>query len=242
MTRELEVQRFEPVLGAEVHGNAQQYSAALHGLVLAAPIPDEHKEALLGTLLGVSTPDLVMKTYDTYPPVVAALTQNYQIVDLTNMTSVKFLMKGVVQTLQTGTAAKLTVASPTGTFTQNSNVIQSVSSFTNVVQGASLIAPGYLPAPSATQPVPRVSTFDSVAGTITVTDNQGNPINATAGGSTITVTVGKGCVTYTLTSTNSSVADTCSVEWEITWSGGGVQTFPNSTYGAIQFVADLEGS
>jgi len=30
------------------------------------------------------------------------------------------------------------------------------------------------------------------------------------------------------------------VEWEVTWSDGGVQTFPNADYGSIEIVGELE--
>jgi hypothetical protein len=32
------------------------------------------------------------------------------------------------------------------------------------------------------------------------------------------------------------------VEWEITWSAGGVQTVPNSGYSTVEIVADLDGA
>jgi hypothetical protein len=177
-------------------------------------------------------PDLVLKRFDTFPPVVTALESNGALIDLSTATSIKFIMKGT-SVLVTGAAAKLTVVNPTANVSMGSNILTSVSSFTSVVQGGSITGQGIPPGA-------RVSTFDTVALTITMTDNQGNALNGLSTTSAVTLTINKGCVSYTWGATDTAIADTYSVEHEITWSAGVIQTLPNSSYGSIQVIADLE--
>ena len=189
----------------------------------------------------MATPQLTVKAHDTFPPVTASLADNNGFIDLTNATSVKFLMKGT-SVLVTGTAVKATVATPTATASSGSNVLTSVSSFTNLSIGSSLIAVGVI-APGAV-----VGSYSSGAGTINMVDASGNPLNAIGSGTGISVTINRGTVQYTWAAGDTSTVDTYNVEWEITWTGGGIQTVPNLGIGVaggdavIQIVADLEGA
>lgn len=180
-------------------------------------------------------PDIIWKTHDTYPPWVTALSQNGSLLDLSSATSIKILLKGT-STVVTDAVTKLTVVTPTANTVLGSNVLLSVSSFTNIVLGGTITGAGIPPGA-------RVSVFDSVAGTITMTDNQGNALNALATASTVTLQINKGCVQYTPLSTDLVVVDNWNFEHEITWSAGQVQTVPSGSltneYNTAQTIQDL---
>ena len=182
--------------------------------------------------------DLTVKAHDTYPPLVATLDDTTLSspgvpIDLTAATSIKLLMKGT-SVLVTGACTKLTVASPTASTSTGSNVLSSVSSFTNVQRGSSVIGAG----------IPNgalVGAFDSTAATITLVDGTGAPVNATATTGGVPLTVNKGTVQYSWATNDLAVVDSYQVEFEITWPSG-IQTVPNGGYRSITVMADLEGA
>lgn len=48
-----------------------------------------------------------------------------------------------------------------------------------------------------------------------------------------------GHVTYDWVSPDTDVVDTYQTEFQITWTGGGIETVPNGDYNSIEIIADL---
>lgn len=200
----------------------------------------DRRERLESIAQGASSADIIIKAFDLSPPLVTVLYDTFlsnpgKPLDLTSVSAVKMIWKGLITAFKTGSMTKLTVVTPTGNFAINSNIIQSISSFSNIVKGSSLYLPGTIPLGAI------VGDFDSTLNTITMTDNQGNALNALANGTTTTFTANRGTVQYQWVTGDTSAVDTYSVEFEMTLAAG-PQTVPNGSYRTMQIVADLEGA
>jgi hypothetical protein len=184
--------------------------------------------------MSISTPTPTWKRFDTYPPLIGALQSAGLFVDLTSATAIKAILKGTTA-LVTGSCTKLTVATPTGTLTLGSASITAVSALTNIVVGSSIQGAGV---PQGA----RVGSINSVTNVITMVDVNNNPIGATAAGTGVTLTINVGTVSYTWGGSDLSVADTYQQEFEVTWTGGAIETFPNDSYNTIIVKPDLENA
>lgn len=197
---------------------------------LAALTPEE----MAVILASVPAPSLTIKTGQTFPPVQAYVTDNNGPFNLTSVSAITFAMKGTTSgPLVSGTGANNQVAF-TGTTSSNSNQMTAVSSFTGLFgpeldgsrTGSILIGPNIPP------PVYQTNTQTWLCTTILSMNTSTNTITmsavATAAGTTQSYTGNQGLIQYTLTSGNTSVADTYLVEWKLTLSGGGVLFVPSA--------------
>jgi hypothetical protein len=184
----------------------------------------------------MSTSVPTWKRFDTYPPLVACIMSAGQFVDLSTAVSIKVLAKGALGSLITGTGvSKLTVVTPTANVSSGSSQLTSVSSFTSIVNGSSLQGNG-IPAGA------RVGSFNVAQAYINMVDSNNNPLSATGNFTAATLTINVGTVQYNWGATDLQVADSYTVEFEVTWPASQVQTFPNSGYGNIAVMADLENA
>src|SRR6516162_3364024 len=153
-----------------------------------------------------------VKQYDTYPPWVFALSDDEGPITLSGASSVKIIMKVVGAT---GAVGPLN-ASITGeqTFTASSVIgsptLTSISSLTSIIEGSTLIGSGV--APNAT-----VLEIDPYANTIQMS------APATATVASMSVIANRGMISYTPTSTDTSVPGVYNIEASIHWDAGGTQ-------------------
>lgn len=68
---------------------------------------------------------------------------------------------------------------------------------------------------------------------------KGTSGSVTAGGMCTITDAAAGEVSYTLQTADTATARTWNAEYEITWSGGGIETVPNDSYFQILIVDDL---
>lgn len=191
---------------------------------------------------------LIVKQYDTYPAWLITLAdQNGPIALAGNVTTVKIAGKG--QTTGTPIGPGATTVATENTFTATTAVgspqITSVSSFTGIAVNSTLTGAG-IPTNAV------VGSYNTgtgvinlvVAGSITLANPAGTPINATANGSGVSIIANRGQITYTPTVTDTGTADTYQVEFSIHWTAGGVQKVPNSAAAnpTIEIDSDLLGS
>lgn len=79
---------------------------------------------------GVNAPVIILKTYSTFPPVAAQLTDTNGSINLTTATTVKFVMKGITSnTIITGTATIVTPATGMVSYTWGSTDTQQADSY-----------------------------------------------------------------------------------------------------------------
>lgn len=196
----------------------------------------------------MTTPSIVLKTYDTFPAWLATLSDtNGPIALYGNVTAVKLVGKGVNTSTQLGedTCTTVTETTPTATTTLNSSTLSSVSSFTGVAINSTIIGAG-IPSNAV------VGAYNSgaetitmvAAGSITLANPSGTPVVATAGASGVSLIINRGMVTYTPTTTDTGTADVYNIEFAIHWSAGGVQKVPNAAANnpQIEIDSDLIGS
>lgn len=168
----------------------------------------------------MAAPLLIVKQNDTYPSWLLAVTQGGAWLDLSDVdTMTLYLNSTTVKPIVVVDmdCTPLSPATITANLQTSSAVLTSVSSFTNIRLGTTILAEGV---PNGSY----VTAFDSTAATVTLND----PATATTSG--VSVTVGQGQGTVTPTSEETSVADTYTAEVVIVWTGGSAptQTIPNA--------------
>lgn len=151
------------------------------------------------------------KQYSTQPAWTIYLSDSNGWIDVTAANAIKLYGK-ITAGASMGplTCAATTINSFTATLSLDDATITAVSAFTGIVQGtvaSTLLAPNYFPAGT------KVLSFDSVAGTITMT----NP--ATKSGTTVTVQANVGMATHTPASADVAAAGLFSCEVAIHWDG-----------------------
>lgn len=194
------------------------------------------------------TASLVLKTYDTFPAWLATLSDtNGPIAIAGNVTSVKLAGKGQTTNTALGPVSRSIVSENTFTATTTNNNAQltAVSAFTGIAINSTLVGAG-IPSNAV------VGSFNSGAGTInmvaagsiTLANPTGTPVNATASATGVSVIANRGMITYTPTTTDTGTADTYAIEFAIHWTAGGVQKVPNAAASnpTIEIDSDLLGS
>lgn len=170
-----------------------------------------------------------VKQYDTYPPWTFALNDDEGPIPLNSAFSVRIYMKQVSGSASIGpcTCTVTTETTITATTAAGSNVLVSVSSVANLIEGSTLIAPG-IPANAI------VTEIDPYANVVTMS------LPATATQTGVSIITNRGMVTYTPTSTDTGTPGVYNVEAAIHWDSGGTQItkVPNSQGANPQFQID----
>lgn len=193
-------------------------------------------------------PALILKTFDTFPAWLITLSDVAGPIPLFgNVTAVKICGRGqnTATLLGEDTCTVITENSLTATSTQGSPQLTAVSTFTGIATNTTLVG-------ATVPPNAVVGTFNSgtgiinmvAAGSITLDNPTGTPVNATAGGSSIAFTANRGMVLYAPTITDTATADDYACEFPIHWTAGGVQKVPNEAdkNPIIQIDASIIGS
>lgn len=173
-----------------------------------------------------------LRVGDTFPFPGITLSDNSGVpaIDLTNVTSVHFALKGLTAALITG-VYNIGQIDATGTC-NSTTTVSSVSPTTGYANGATVYSPGLISAGT---------TIASGAGTATLTLSQ-----AAIGAGTGTIFVNMGLVYIPLNAgqlaTGFTTADTYSGESYIHWTAGGRQTVPNQVSQNFTIIADTEES
>lgn len=70
--------------------------------------------------------------------------------------------------------------------------------------------------------------------------NAVDPVEPKVDGTMVVSNAPGGIVSYTWVAGDTDTPGDYNVEIEVTWGDGGIQTFPNASYGAVQVVEDLD--
>lgn len=149
---------------------------------------------------------LVVKQGDTYTKWTGLLSNADGWIDVSAATQIKMVGKLQNGATLIGPVIATAVAKQafTATTAAGSNVLTAVSAFTGISEGSTILGPGITPALAV------VGTMNTTAGTLTMVDPSGNPVNATVTATAAALTANQGMTTYTpLTSdtANSGVFD-----------------------------------
>lgn len=185
--------------------------------------------------MSISVP--TWKRFDTYPPLQATLQSAGQTLDISGASSIKAILKSGVAVVS-GSCVIMQYAF-TATTTNNNPGLTVVSAFTHLFGPAQGLAGSTITDTVGGTLIPAGATvlsFNSGASTIQMS------ANALGAGATQPLIANKGLVQYTWASNDLQLSGNYQVEFEITWTAGGIQTIPNATYGAVTVIDDLENA
>ena len=168
---------------------------------------------------------LVVKQGDTYTKWIGLLSNADGWLDVSAATSIK--MAGKLENGSTLIGPVTVTAETAQSFTANlssgSNVLSSVSAFTGISEGSTIVDTG-----SGIPALALVGSMDTVGGTITLVDPTGNPVNATKTATAEALKANQGMTTYTPLTADTAFAGVFDCEFYVHFSSG-LLVVPNGT-------------